>query len=163
MLTGKQKFATVLRNIKKLNQSRQTYWLTKIKTLRNKYRSAELGVPPAKASVKPSSSDWLLDTANWLDKVYSSVGTSASETTLAVANEMDKIYNGVAVEAKNFGKSYAETTHGAGNVVGGTLGGVLGGFLDRSGIRGDGYAPYLFGAVAALAAYVYLVGPRRMV
>jgi hypothetical protein len=98
-MTGKEKFVIFLANLKQLPVSRQKYWLAKVKALRAKIDNAELG------DEIESQSDWLLDTANWLDKVYNYVGSlpaqaqnAASDLQLQMVNELDKVYTAVSDE-----------------------------------------------------------------
>lgn len=98
-MTGKEKFVIFLANLKQLPVPRQKYWLAKVKALRAKLDNAELG------DEIESQSDWLLDTANWLDKVYTYVGSlptqaqnATSDLQLQMVNELDKVYTAVSDE-----------------------------------------------------------------
>jgi hypothetical protein len=86
--------------------------------------------------------DWLLDTANWLDKAYqyvgsaaSGVGNAVSDAQLGFVNELDKVYTVVADEVakvpKKTGKALTDLT-------------------------GTEYWPYFLGLGLGLGAYFYL-------
>lgn len=98
------------------------------------------------ASSVPSSPeeqrDWLLDTANWLDKVHSATVDSTKKTIanvsnldLLFANNLEKVYNAVADEVKKIPKKTGEA-------------------IDE--LTDDSFWPYLIGGGVVLAAVLYL-------
>lgn len=136
-MNGKQKFVLLMKNMQKLTPARQKFWLDKLKAVRNT-PSKELGAEPTSQANK----DWLLDTANWFDKVYSSAAdtlkkgaANVSGVDLLYANQLDKIYNTVADEVakvpETTGKAFQKLT-------------------------GDNFWPYLIGGGVVLAAVLYL-------
>src|SRR3990172_6755815 len=92
MSKATNKLQSIMQLLKKLPASRRAFWLKKLKVL----------LPHSQGYVEADDElgDWLLDTANWLDKVYSSAADQIDENTLYLANSVDKIYNTVADEAK---------------------------------------------------------------
>jgi hypothetical protein len=133
-MTGKEKFTEFLRNIKKLSPERQKFWLATVKIIREKYEP--LIRPPGELG------DWLLDTANWLDKAYEYVGSSVnrvgdsvSEAQLGFVNELDKVYTVVADEVAKVPKKTGQAL---------------------TDLTGTEYWPYFLGLGLGLGAYFYL-------
>lgn len=93
--------------------------------------------------------DWLLDTANWFDRVYESAGKSLStagrkleDFQLGYVNQLDKVYTAVSDEV-------AKVPQKTGKAIGD--------------LTGTDYWAYIIGAGAALVGIYYLssVMPRR--
>ena len=131
MSKATNKLQSIMQLLKKLPASRRAFWLKKLKAL----------LPQSQGYVEADDElgDWLLDTANWLDKVYSSAADQIDENTLYLANSVDKIYNTVADEAK---KVPAMIGTGASNLV--------------KPLTVGEYWPYLLGAGVALGVTYYV-------
>jgi hypothetical protein len=150
MSKATDKLSRLMSNLKKLPANRRAYWLAHLKTMSIK-PTRELGADGHITVLEPINiqgkipgpeSDWLLNIANYLDKIYSGSSDFVDETTLAYANHLDRVYTAVADEAKK---------------IPGTIGTGVGNLVKPAvdPLTGGGALPYVLGAAAALALIFY--------